>query len=133
LNVLAHINDDLGCTLDVDDNLSWLGWVVNSTSRSLLDGVEWTGILDSSEFLLDKKVDRDISILQEFKESDFSGVTNWNVSSSIHLNSSRAVEQDTLLNEIQGLLAKFAMKKGVLSCVFDLFVFAEELRHFHIS
>jgi len=67
LDVLAHINDDLRCTLDVDDNLSRLGWVLNSTSRSLLDGVEWTGILDSSEFLLDKKVDWDISILQEFK------------------------------------------------------------------
>jgi hypothetical protein len=65
LDVLAHINDDLWCTLDVDNDLSWLGWVLDGTSRSLLNGVKWTGILDSSVFLLDKKVDWDISILQE--------------------------------------------------------------------
>jgi hypothetical protein len=133
LNVLAHINDDLGCTLYVDDNLSWLSWVVNSTSRSLLDGVEWTGILDSSELLLDKKVDWDISILQESKESDLSGVTYWNVSGSIHFNSSRAVEQDTLFNEIQSLITKLTVKKGILSGVFDLLIFTKELRHFHVS
>lgn len=75
----------------------------------------------------------DISILQELKKSNFGWVANWNVGSGIHLNSSGAVEKDTLLDEFKGDISQLTVEESVLSRVFDLLVLAKELGDLHVT
>ena len=110
MDACTHLEDHFWGTFDVDSDCSWSIWVLNDSGGSLLNGVEWADCLDAAKFLLDQKMNWNISILQEFEKSNFSSVSDWNESSSFHFNSGRAVEENTLLDELEGDVAQLAVQ-----------------------
>ena len=78
-------------------------------------------------------MNRNVSILQELQKTNLCGISYWDKSRLVHLDPSRAVEEDALLDVLDRSLAKLTVQQCVLPRVLDLLELTKKLLNLHFT
>lgn len=84
------------------------------------------------KFEVDQQVNRDVCILKHLKEPALGAVTDRRELGSDHFNSGIGVEEDALLDSLDGLVAELAVEEGIFPRVFDLSGLTIEVLDLHL-